>query len=183
MERVSKKEKSRLKIMHAAKGLFEREGLDNVTFRRIAEEADVCRTTVFNHFSGTKDLMLAISAQEIQDITEYCHENEYKGKDLIRAIFDKLIDDTVYYPMLTSRLINNAVLTHEEENPIQILEKMTADGLRQEGTLTDEEEIDDLVILIEGAYFGLVNHYHINGRSFDGAAMKERFHRLLDRMI
>ncbi len=46
-----------------------------------------------------------------------------------------------------------------------------------------DHEIDQLVILIEGAYFGLVNHYHINNRAFDGAAMKEEFHRLLDRMI
>lgn len=169
--------------MHAAKGLFEKQGLDNVTFSQIAEAADVCRTTVFNHFSGTKDLMLAISAQEIQDIKDYCNEKEYKGKALICALFDKLIEDTAYYPMLTSQLINNAVLTHEEENPIQIIEKMTADGLRQETGRKDDHEIDQLVILIEGAYFGLVNHYHINDRAFDGAAMKEEFHRLLDRMI
>ena len=89
--------------MHAAKGLFEKQGLGNVTFSQIAEAADVCRTTVFNHFSGTRDLMLAISVQEIRDIIQYCHENEYKGKDLIFALFDKLIEDTAYYPMLTSQ--------------------------------------------------------------------------------
>lgn len=50
MDKLSKKEKSRLRIMHAAKGLFEKQGLDNVTFSQIAEAADVCRTTVFNHF-------------------------------------------------------------------------------------------------------------------------------------
>ena len=63
--KMSKKEKSRHKIMHAAKGLFERDGIENVTFTQIAEEADVCRTTVFNHFAGTRELMLAISRQEI----------------------------------------------------------------------------------------------------------------------
>ena len=75
MDKLSKKEKSRRKIMHAAKGLFERDGIDNVTFGRIAEEADVCRTTVFNHFSGTAELMLAIMSQEIEDIraVSYTH--------------------------------------------------------------------------------------------------------------
>ncbi len=72
--KVLKKEKSGQEVMHAAKGLFEKQGLDNVTLDQIAEAADVCRTTVFNHFSGTKDLMLAISAQEIQDIKDYCKE-------------------------------------------------------------------------------------------------------------
>ena len=48
--------------MHAAKGLFERDGIDNVTFARIAEEADVCRTTVsvsYTHLyiSGSSEMM------------------------------------------------------------------------------------------------------------------------------
>lgn len=182
MDKLSKKEKSRLRIMHAAKGLFEKQGLDNVTFSQIAEAADVCRTTVFNHFSGTRDLMLAISVQEIRDIIQYCHENEYKGKDLICALFDKLIEDTAYYPMLTSQLINNAVLTCEGDNPVKVIERMTADGLRQEG-ITGEDEIREFVIIIEGAYFGLINHYHINNRTFDSAVMKEQFHKLLDKII
>ena len=87
MDKLSKKEKSRLRIMHAAKGLFEKQGLDNVTFSQIAEAADVCRTTVFNHFSGTRDLMLAISVQEIRDIIQYCHENEYKGNKILTRYF------------------------------------------------------------------------------------------------
>ena len=60
LKSLTKKEKSRLKIMHAAKGLFEEHGIDQITFTQIAKEADVCRTTVFNHFAGTKELLLAI---------------------------------------------------------------------------------------------------------------------------
>ena len=51
---LSKKEKSRIKILHAAKGLFERYGIDDVTFTQIAQKADVCRTTVFNHFADRR---------------------------------------------------------------------------------------------------------------------------------
>ena len=47
--------------MHAAKGLFEKNGIENVTFNQIAESAEVCRTTVFNHFSDSKELMLALT--------------------------------------------------------------------------------------------------------------------------
>lgn len=86
--------------MHAAKGLFERDGIDNVTFGRIAEEADVCRTTVFNHFSGTAELMLAIMSQEIEDIRDFCREENYSGKELIYALFGKLIEDTAIIRLL-----------------------------------------------------------------------------------
>ena len=38
-------------------------------------------------------------------------------------------------------------------------------------------------MLIEGAYFGLTNHYHINDKTFDGTIMKEKFHKLLDYIL
>ena len=67
-DRIPKRERSRIRIMHAAKGLFEEHGIDNVTFQMIADKSEMCRTTIFNHFSGIEDLMLALSSQEIMDI-------------------------------------------------------------------------------------------------------------------
>ena len=91
---LSKKEKSKNKIMHAAKCLFENNGFDKVTFNQIAVEADVCRTTVFNHFSNVNELMLAINKQEIDDIEEHCLASGLLGRELIDVLFDKLIEDT-----------------------------------------------------------------------------------------
>ena len=75
--------------MHTAKGLFEKNGIDSVTFAQIAEGADMCRSTVFNHFSNVTELMLAIISQEIEDIRDYCREKSYTGKDLIYSVFEK----------------------------------------------------------------------------------------------
>lgn len=181
MQKLSKKEKSRLKIMHVAKGLFEEYGIDGVTFAQIAEGADMCRTTVFNHFSNISELMLAISSQEIEDIREYCMEKNYEGKALIYALFDKLIEDTTYYPMLTSRLTNNAVLSHDRQNPVKIIEDMIMSGLWEMGLEDDERGKASVMIL--GAYFGLVNHYHINDLKFERKKMEEEFHLLLEQII
>ena len=167
--------------MHAAKGLFEEYGPDGVTFSQIADAADVCRTTVFNHFSGTRELLLALVCQEISDITEFCGERDLKGKDLVFALFDKLIEDTALYPALTGRLINNAVLSSGKENPVTIIEKLTAKGLIQAGVCG--EDIERKVIAVEGTYFGLVNHYHINNKVFDAEVMKKEFHSLLEDRI
>lgn len=46
-----KRTKTQRAILHAAKGLYEKYGVGNVPFDDIADAADVCRTTVFNHFA------------------------------------------------------------------------------------------------------------------------------------
>ena len=176
MTGLSKKEKTRMTIMHAAKGLFEQYGLDGVTFSQIAESADVCRTTVFNHFSDTCELMLALTCQEVEDARDYCRQAGATGIDLIHTLFDKLIEDAAYYPTLTSRLINNAILNSEDENPVKTIEKITLAGLEKKYT---QEEAEKLCKLICGAFYGLINHYHVNNLKFDAAAMKKEFRELL----
>lgn len=179
MKKLSKKEKTRIRIMHAAKGLFESYGLDGVTFNQVAEAADVCRTTVFNHFASTSELMLAISAQEIEDVKDYCDEKNLSGVDRIKALYGKLIEDLAYYPNLTTRLIYNAVLNGDEENPVKEIEDMTYDSLKSAGI----ENADNMTLMIIGAYYGLTNHYHINNLKFDAAKMKEQFYDLLASII
>jgi len=172
LKSLTKKEKSRLKIMHAAKGLFEEHGIDQITFTQIAKEADVCRTTVFNHFAGTKELLLAIFSQEIEDLIEYCEETELSGLPLIYALFDRLIEDTANYPTLSVRLLNNAVLIRDDDNPVRLIEKITEDNLPAGRGQT--------AVLICGAYYGLINHYYINNKKFNPAILKEDFHRMLE---
>ena len=86
IESRGKRARSRMIIMHAAKGLFEEKGIRNVTFNDIAERADMCRTTIFNHFSTINELMLALSEQEIVDLMEFCHDSKLEGKELITAM-------------------------------------------------------------------------------------------------
>jgi len=180
MKKLSKKEKTKINIMHAAKGQFESFGIDNVTISQIAEEAGVCRTTVFNHFSDIGELMLAITSQEVCDVKEYCLESGYKGKDLAFRLFSKLIDDAALYPKLTAKLMTNAILSQDENNPISLIEKIIIDGFKDD---YDDEEAERLAILISGAYYGLINHYHINNKTFDGRIMKEEFEKLLSHII
>lgn len=171
-----KKAKSRKKIMHAAKYLSEKNGIENVTFHDIAKEADVCRTTVFNHFASTDELMIALFEQEIEDIQEYCAALQCQGIDLIEALFDKLIEDTAYYPVLTYKIASSTILRGEgNDNSLIHIEKMIACNLPEKQQ--DDEELYTVAIM--GAYYGLVNHYHSLNKNFDADQMKEEFHRLL----
>lgn len=162
--------------MHAAKYLCEQKGLENVTFHDIAKEADVCRTTVFNHFSSTDQLKIALFEQEMEDLAEYCGGIDESGMGLIRAIFDKLIEDTAYYPVLTYQIASSTILRGGgEDNPLIHIEEMIA------GSLPDQcrEQQELYTVAIMGAYYGLVNHYHSLNKIFDAEQMKEEFHQLL----
>ena len=180
MKKLSKKEKTRIKIMHAAKRLFEDNGIENVTFSQIAEAAEVCRTTVFNHFSDSKELMLALTSQEISDVEEYCMEEELEGAALAYKLFSKLIEDASLYPKLTATLMTNAILSQEEENPIKKIEEIITEGFQRE---YGEDEAAHLSVLISGAYYGLINHYHINNKTFDGEEIKKEFEKLLSHIV
>ena len=176
---ISKKEKSRVKIMHAAKGLFDKYGIDDVTFTQIAKEADVCRTTVFNHFAGTRELLLAIFAQETEDLKVYAESTGLEGVPLIYALFDRLIEDTSNYPTLSMRLITNAIMSRDEENPIAMIEDMVRCSL----TAANPEDTELKVVSITGAYYGLINHYHINKLNFRAETMKSEFRRMMEEII
>ena len=162
--------------MHAAKGLFEEHGIDNVTFTQIAQEADVCRTTVFNHFAGTSELLLGIFSQEIEDLIQYCEETGLRGRPLIYALFGRLIEDTSNYPMLSARLLANAILSREGDNPIALIEKITADNLPEETAVRT-------ATMICGAYYGLINHYYINNKKFDAADMNKEFRAMMETIL
>lgn len=162
--------------MHAAKYLCEKNGIENVTFHDIAREADVCRTTVFNHFSTTDELLIALFCQEIEDIDEYSAQIDKKGMDLIEAIFDKLIEDTAYYPVLTYKIASSTILRGgEEEYSFIHIEKMIADNLPDQ--YGEQRELYTVAVM--GAYYGLVNHYHSLNKHFDAEQMKVEFHQLL----
>ncbi|HKM28809.1 MAG TPA: TetR/AcrR family transcriptional regulator [Anaerovoracaceae bacterium] len=172
--KLSKREKSKNTIMHAAKGLFESKGIDNVTFNEIADASNVCRTTVFNHFGSIHELMLALVEQELGDLEEYCISTGLDGEKLITALFDRLIQDTAYYPQLTTKLINHSIISKQEGKSIARIEHIIKENLKCSNQVKDNK-----AMLIMGAYYGMVNHYHSNNLEFNWEEMQSKFHELL----
>ena len=81
-----KRSKTQRAILHAAKVLYEKHGVGNVPFDDIAEQAGVCRTTVFNHFADAGELQQAIAVAEIGEIIEFGEDSKLKGLPLIYAL-------------------------------------------------------------------------------------------------
>lgn len=178
-EPKGKKSRSRIMIMHAAKGLFEEKGLRNVTFNDIADRAEMCRTTIFNHFSTINELMIALADQEIDDLMKYCESTGFSGKKLIIAMFYKLIEDTTNYPALTATLTANGIINEQESKVIKKVEDIINDNAGER----PPREKEMLTVELTGMYYGLVNHYFINNMEFDPKRMKRQFTIMADEIL
>jgi AcrR family transcriptional regulator len=62
--REREKVEIRRKILDAARGLFAREGYENVTMRGIAETIEYSATTIYNHFEDKDDVVKALCDED-----------------------------------------------------------------------------------------------------------------------
>lgn len=170
-QRLTKGGRTRKKILHEAKVLFEANGIENVGVNDIAKAADVSRSTVFNYFGSIKGLLTGLCDVEIEEVKRFCGKCEEEHAPDVRNVFEVLLEDAACYPRLIIQIINTAVLEHGETNPIKDVEALVRE--RVDG---DEKK----VVMITGAYYGLINHYYLNGRDFDRDEMRRQMNSMID---
>jgi len=184
---MNKAEKTENAILHAAKVKFEEKGIENVTVDDIAYEAEVCRMTIFNRFGSMENLMSALFNNEINALCEFDELNSIRGIEGIKMLFEKLIEASINYPRVTSKLINVLILGKEASNIIKIENIVTRH-------LEFENSIESIVVLkifslekttelIMGIYYGMMNHRHVKGDSFKKDEMIKEFNKSLDYLI
>lgn len=168
-----KKARNRQVIMNAAKKFFERDGVEHVTFNDIAKEAGMSRTTIFNHFPTINDLMLALAEQEFIDIMDYYETTQLQGRELIMAMYNRLIDDTCDYSALSTRLISTMLIMESER---QVFRKFFIDTVVE--ALDSPADLDarrQIAIMLCGNYLGLVSTNFFEQNEFDRNQMKRHF--------
>ena len=165
-------------IMKAARKLYEKQGIENTAFSDIAEEAGVSRSTVFNYFASTSDLLTALCGQEVNDLQEAYDESGCCGREGIMCIFDTLLMDTACYPQLVTQLIYTAVMSGEENNPLRMIEQLIRKNLQGKESCKEEK-----IILLTGAYYGIVNHYHLHDMAIDADKMKKEMRNMIDMIL
>ena len=180
-----KRTKTQRAILHAAKVLYEKHGVGNVPFDDIAEQAGVCRTTVFNHFADAGELQQAIAVAEIGEIIEFGEDSKLKGLPLIYALLDKLIDDTANYPRVMARLANATILGGESGRVSEI-ERMIAKQYELEfGNSLSRANVSPAMLaqMTMGLYYGQVNHQLAFGLSFEVEQMRKQMRGMLDLLL
>ncbi len=180
-----KRTKTQRAILHAAKVLYEKNGVGNVPFDDIAETAGVCRTTVFNHFADAGELQQALAVAEIGDLIEFGEGSKLKGISLIHAMLDKLIDDTANYPRVMARLANATILGGEGGRVSEI-ERMIARQYELElGESLARANVSSAMLaqMTMGLYYGQVNHQLAFGLPFEVDQMRTQMRGMLEFLL
>lgn len=120
--------------------------------------------------------MTALCGQEINDLEKAYRQSGHRGKEGVVSIFDTFIEDTARYPQLVTQIIYSAILSGEKNNPLKMVEHLVAKNL------DDEPEGRDTMLLM-GAYYGLINHYHLYNQPFDSQKMKAQMRQMIDAII
>jgi AcrR family transcriptional regulator len=74
--REREREEIRTRILDAARELFDTEGYENVTMRRIAEAIEYSPTTIYNHFEDKDDLVRALCEEDFSRLLQVFREEE-----------------------------------------------------------------------------------------------------------
>lgn len=180
-----KRTKTQRAILHAAKVLYEKQGVGNVPFDDIAQTAGVCRTTVFNHFADAGELQQALAVAEIGELIDFGEGSKLQGLVLIYALLDKLIDDTANYPRVMARLANATILGGESGRVSEI-ERLIARQYEQEfgGRLSQSKtSCTMLAQMTMGLYYGQVNHLLAFGLPFEAEQMRKDMRAMLEILL
>ena len=180
-----KRTKTQRAILHAAKVLYEKNGVGNVPFDDIAETAGVCRTTVFNHFADAGELQQALAVAEIGELIEFGEISKLKGLALVNALLDKLIDDTANYPRVMARLANATILGGEGGRVSEI-ERMIARQYELEfGESLARANVSAAMLaqMTMGLYYGQVNHQLAFGLPFEVDHMRSQMRGMLELLL
>lgn len=163
--RLRKRDATHRALMHSAKILYEEKGLGNVTIDKIAEKADVSRSTFFSHFDSLDDLLSQIANEEIKDIVA---ASVTDGKADISKVFEKLNEDTYPYPYLMSELVVRSILSGKETAISNMLSAVTESFEKESGgELNGGFSSKDITAIVFGAYFGLVFQKFVCDEKFD----------------
>ncbi len=180
-----KRAKTQRAILHAAKVLYEKQGVGCVPFDDIAQQAGVCRTTVFNHFSDAGELQQALAVAEIGELIDFGEGSQLCGLELIYALLDKLIEDTANYPRVMARL-TNATILGGEGGRVGEIERLIARQYEQAlgAELTRSGVSAGLLAqMTMGLYYGQVNHLLAYGLPFEAERMRGDLRVMLDVLL
>ena len=173
MRREQNRTDQRARIVEAARRLFARDGLDEVTMAQVAAEAGVARATVFNHFGSKHALVEAIT----EDVIAYYDgmlrnalaDTVTPTTTLVRALFETMgagIEEDRRFYRGVFREIAKVRLGLDEGGvgqragaaAIELLVKLLARG-QQRGELSRAYRAEDLASAFDSLVNGTITHW------------------------
>jgi AcrR family transcriptional regulator len=186
--RERKRGEQRDRILESARALFREHGAEAITMAEIAEEAEVSRATVFNHFGSKQALIEAIAETvlEIQHqlIAEAIDDRKTPTTELIRLLFHELgsvIETERRFHRGFFHEIARLSLGLDADGPsrrsrqadVQLLIQLFTRG-QARGELLPGHRPEDLATAFDGLVFGTITHWLHDGATESLRARMER---------
>ncbi|MDR3292584.1 MAG: TetR/AcrR family transcriptional regulator [Clostridiales bacterium] len=159
-----KKQVTHAKVLHTAKVLFEKKGINHTTIDDIAIGSGLARSTYFTHFNSLDELYAELAEREIADLLEVAETSRNAGnpdKEVLRGIFYRLIEDTAKYPKaFIELLIRGTFFTDGSGEEFKGLMKLEAIVTKILDTTVSFKNKTlgkkELYAVLIGLYFGMV---------------------------
>jgi AcrR family transcriptional regulator len=192
MGRKSLKEDQQKKIVEAFYKVARHEGIENVSFGRIAKELDMHQSLVVHYFSNKEEMLLGLidfiiaGYQNIYQSEEGHDDPMDKLKDVLNNIFSRrwnsYVDDSIFYNCYALIYRNDVILTRFRELH-QLLRKWLESLIKtcmeqnQLDCESAEEAADIIFVISDGAYYylGMINDdklYHKHLERYKREAFK-----------
>jgi AcrR family transcriptional regulator len=191
--RERRKLEVRVRILEAAVGLFQQNGIEGTTVVEICDLADVAHKTFFNHFQSKRELLREIARAGVEKVLVQIEESRKQGASSsarIQHFFEGVAEHADEAGPMQRELLSEIVhIGHESgDGPEQARKLHDAfaaiirDG-RATGDLTKQHSPETLTEMLMGAYYVLMfnwanlDEYPLHQRALETA----RF--LIDSMV
>lgn len=170
MGRKSLKEDQQKKIVEAFYKVARHEGIENISFGRIAKELDMHQSLVVHYFSNKEEMLLGLidfiiaGYQNIYQSEEGHEDPLDKLKDVLDNIFSRrwnsYVDDSIFYNCYALIFRHDVILTRFRELH-QLLRKWLESLIQtciEQNLLnceSSEEAADIIFVISDGAYYYL----------------------------
>jgi AcrR family transcriptional regulator len=119
-------ERRRARILTAAAQVFAQQGYAGATTREIAEAADLAEGTLYNYFSGKREILLAIARESETPMVRALQElGGLEGREAMVALFEKALDISEAQLPFTQTVVSEAWVDED------ILQEFVVARLRQ----------------------------------------------------
>jgi AcrR family transcriptional regulator len=174
MRRERRKLELRSRMVEAAVGLFDQQGVSATTVAQICERADVAHKTFFNHFPAKVDLLREIAAQALEAFLEDIRgigEQPGSTRGRLTHLFERIADTTEAAGPMHRELLTEMIHAGHEAGTQSEQQRVLYDAFtsivrkgREDGDIPARHSLQSQAELVLGAFYVLMfNWAHIEG--------------------
>ena len=166
-------------IIEASIRLIDKNGIQNLTIKHLAEEMKISEPAIYRHFESKFDILLAILENFNEETKQSLAGADISGKngpEKIKYIFTKHMDIFTKNPSLASVVFSEEIFQNDKrlsemvygimKSRISAITAIIKTG-QKEGTFRNDIPAKLIALALTGSLRLIVTDWRLSGRSFD----------------